>query len=282
MGKRLLPFMIVWGCLVAATAAAQESASVLVLPFDINAPEDFNYLQKDIPKAIERNLAAEGANILEPGASTTPRPITADDQPLRGMGRESGADFVVWGSFTRIGQQFSLDAKIVETFSNTPAEAVYAEGRSIEDLARVVQELTRKLGVLIFKQQTVAGIVVEGNRRIEADAIKRVIRISPGDVYQAQDVSRDLKAIYDMGYFDDIRVEAEEGPQGKTLIFKVKEKPTIRIIRFKGNDVFDEDELTENLSISTGAILNIFKLEQNVQRIKTLYEEKNYHNAKVT
>lgn len=282
MGKRLLPLWIVLGCLAASTAAAQDAARVLVLPFDINAPSELNYLQQDIPKAIERNLTAEGASVLEPEAAAAARPITADPGPLRRMGRDAGADFVIWGSFTRIGQQFSLDARILETFSSAPADGVYAEGGSIEALPGTVEDLTRRLGVFIFRQQTVADVVVEGNRRIEADAIKRIIRISPGDVYQAQDVSRDLKAIYEMGYFDDIRVESEEGPEGRTLIFKVKEKPTIRIIRFKGNDVFDEDELMENLSISTGAILNIFKLEQNVKRIETLYQEKNYHNAEVT
>jgi outer membrane protein insertion porin family len=85
-----------------------------------------------------------------------------------------------------------------------------------------------------------------------------------------------------MGYFEDIRVEAENGPDGKIIIFDVKEKPTIRIIRFKGNRVYDDDEIKENLNIKTGSILNIFKVGSNIKRIEELYKDKNYHNVKIT
>ncbi|MBW1867044.1 MAG: outer membrane protein assembly factor BamA, partial [Deltaproteobacteria bacterium] len=68
---------------------------------------------------------------------------------------------------------------------------------------------------------------------------------------------------------------------GKIVVFKVREKPTIRVIRIKGNRVYDDEEITENLTLKTGAILNIFKLNSNVKRIEELYREKNYHNISV-
>ena len=39
------------------------------------------------------------------------------------------------------------------------------------------------------------------------------------------------------GYFDDIRVEEEEGKTGKIVIFWVKEKQTIRSVKYEGTEV---------------------------------------------
>jgi hypothetical protein len=91
-----------------------------------------------------------------------------------------------------------------------------------------------------------------------------------------------IKAIYSMGYFDDIQAATESGPAGKTVIFKVKEKPTIRVVNIKGNTVYDDEDIKENIDIRTGSILNVFKLNSNVKRIEDLYKDKNYHNVNVS
>jgi outer membrane protein insertion porin family len=129
---------------------------------------------------------------------------------------------------------------------------------------------------------TVTEIRVTGNQRIEADAILRVLETRPGSVYDETRLSKDLEAIYNMGYFDDVRVEVEYGADGNIVIFDVREKPTIREIEFTGNRAIDNEKITENIDISTGSILNIFRIQRNIRIIEALYREKNYHNIKVT
>ena len=70
------------------------------------------------------------------------------------------------------------------------------------------------MGLTIFKREKVVEVVVEGNQRIETDAIRRLIKTKPGDVYLAQNLAEDLKAIYGMGYFDDIQIESQQRPDG--------------------------------------------------------------------
>ena len=144
---------------------------------------------------------------------------------------------------------------------------------------------------LVFLIAAVAGaedavlikqVVVQDNQRIEDDAIFRVTRAKAGDVYDKALLSEDLQAIYNMGWFDDVRVEVEKSPDGNTVIFIVKEKPTIREINFFGNVVIEDEELKENVDISSGSILNIFKIRRNMKSIESLYKEKNYHNVKVS
>jgi outer membrane protein insertion porin family len=84
-----------------------------------------------------------------------------------------------------------------------------------------------------------------------------------------------------MGYFEDIRVESEAGEGGRTIVFHIQEKPTIRRISFSGNQVFKDEKLRENLSISTGSILNIFTVKSNIEQLQVMYKEKNYHNIKI-
>ncbi len=124
-------------------------------------------------------------------------------------------------------------------------------------------------------------ILVHGNQRIEDDAILRVTRAKVGDVFNEALLSEDLQAIYAMGWFDDVRVEVEKTVDGNTVIFIVKEKPTIREINFAGNMVLDDDTLKENVDITSGSILNIFKIRRNIKIIESLYKDKNYHNVKV-
>jgi outer membrane protein insertion porin family len=201
---------------------------------------------------------------------------------VRQFGIRTGVDYVVWGSLTIIGQRYSLDAKMLSSFGKQPPQVFFKEGQRLETLERTVQELTRDVGLKLFRRQKVTTVTVEGNRRIEADAILRVIQTEPGAVFQAKELSEDLKRVYKMGFFDDVRIEAEDGTEGKSVVFKVKEKPTIRKITFEGNDVYDDDEILKNVTLNTGSILNIFRIKENIKRIEDLYKEKNYHTVQVT
>lgn len=281
--KRFLSLLaIALFCAAPGIARSQGPVRVVVLPFQIHTQEDLSYLASEIPSALANQLQAEGAAIVaaDPPPPGPPEQMTPDD--FKKYGIAVGADFVVWGSMTRIGSQFSLDVRMVEPFGDAEPYTAFEEGEKIETLPGMVKTLAGKVGLKIFKQVTITDIRIQGNKRIETDAIDRVIKTAPGDVYSAKDLSADLKAVYAMGYFDDIRIESEDNDRGKSIVFKVKEKPTLRVIRFKGNRVFDDEKLMENLSVSTGSILNAFKLETNVKRIETLYRDKNYHNVRVS
>jgi len=271
-------------CFFPNTARSLETVRVLVLPFELHAVKDLSNMQTEISDMIKRNLKQKGAVILEPGSISglAWEKVAKTNEGIRDFGIKSGADFVIWGSLTWIGQKFSLDAKMIETFGEGSVSVFVKEGRSIENVLGTVEQLVRDISMKLFKREKVAKVLITGNKRIEGDAIKKNIKTKPGEVYFAKDLSQDLKDVYSMGYFEDIRIEAEESPQGKVIIFKIKEKPTIRIIRFKGNKVFKDDEIKDNLSIRTGSILNIFKVSSNIKRIEELYEGKSYHNVKVS
>ncbi len=266
------------------SAAALETVRVLVLPFEIHTQgRDLSYLSQDIPKVVGEYLQAEGAEIVGPKTTDleTLSTLTDDAATLQQAGRQAGADNVIWGSMTRLGNSISLDINMVDTADAEPVFSIYEAGTGMENLRQVVKKASEKLARQLFGQEVITQVRITGNKRIESDAIERVIRVKAGDVLRVSDLSTDVKNIYKMGYFEDIRVEAEQSDGGKTVIFHVTEKATIREISFSGNKVFKDDKLRENLTISTGSILNIFTIKSNIEQLQALYKEKNFHNAKI-
>jgi outer membrane protein insertion porin family len=93
-------------------------------------------------------------------------------------------------------------------------------------------------------QQTIEDIDVTGNRRIPKDTILARVYSRRGDVYDEAALQRDLRSIWNTGYFDDVRIEREQTAKGWTIHIFVREKPTIRTIEYKGlNSVSQSDVL---------------------------------------
>ncbi len=102
-------------CLLTDVAFGQQTVRVIVLPFKIHAQEELSYLQQQIPQAIKTQLEQEGAKVLIiDQESLESRNMQADNlEDIRELSLQIGTDYVVWGSLTWIGQNFSLDAKLL-------------------------------------------------------------------------------------------------------------------------------------------------------------------------
>ena len=285
-------FMIYRTCLIffvfisllTKIAVAQQPPSVVIMPFEIHALEDLSYLEQQVPQAIKTQLEQEGANVLvlETMSIDAWKKLAESTAEIRNIGAETNADYVVWGSLTLLGQNFSLDVKLLASEDGEEPFPYSVEGEGIENLPGSVNELVQELSLKLFKRQKIVQVLISGNNRIEEDAIRRVIKIKEGDLYNLKTITDEVKAIYNMGYFDDIRVEAQNVAGGKTITFRITEKPTVRNIIVKGNTwVFDDDEITEVLTIRKGSILNINTIQSDMRRIEELYKEKNYYNVKV-
>jgi len=284
MSKRSWWTLIILTGLLNGAAFAQQTVRVVILPFEIYAQQDLSYLQKDIPQAIKTQLEQEGANVLIlDRASVESRQIRTDRlEDIRQLSRDVGADYAVWGSLTWIGQNFSLDAKLLAAKGDEKPGLFALEGEGVENLPGTLKNLVNELELKLFKREKIVQVVIKGNERIEEDAIRRVLKVKAGDIFNEKNIDDDLKAIYKMGYFDDIRVEAQTVADGKIVTFIVKEKPTVRNISVEGNTwAYDDEKIMEELTLRKGSILNINTIQNDIRRIEELYKEKNFYNVKV-
>jgi outer membrane protein insertion porin family len=92
--------------------------------------------------------------------------------------------------------------------------------------------------------QIIQDIDITGNRRIPTETVKSRIYTRVGDVYDEAALQRDLRSVWNSGYFEDVRMEREQSAKGWIIHIYVREKPTIRTIDYHGlNSVSQSDVL---------------------------------------
>jgi outer membrane protein insertion porin family len=125
-------------------------------------------------------------------------------------------------------------------------------------------------------------VVVRGNRRIEADAIRARIGTTPGGPYRPSQIAKDVREIYALGFFRNVRVLTEKSPKGgRIVIFEVEENPVVRQISISGNDNVDGEKIRDILTLTMGSALDYPLLFENRARIQALYKAQGYYLAEV-
>jgi outer membrane protein insertion porin family len=130
--------------------------------------------------------------------------------------------------------------------------------------------------------QTIEDIVVRGNGRVESDAIVTIIKSRKGDSFSEAIVKEDMKTLFELGYFSDLRFFKKDQAGGVVLIIQVAEKPAITTISFEGMVEVKEDDLKDKIETKLYTIVNESKLTADLRVIEKQYAEKGFYLARVT
>jgi outer membrane protein insertion porin family len=254
---------------------------IAVFPFAIFSDEDLSALREPLMTMLTNSLKQQGFQPVSAVEELEGKPPTGDAQ-VRQVGGELGGSYALYGSLTKIGEQISLDARVVDVANIRATYPIYVAKTGLENLASAVADLVREVGIRILQKKKIYQIVITGNRRIEDEAIKLVIKSKSGDLYEPARLREDLTGIYRMGYFTDVRVEGEETPQGEVVTFVVTEKPTVERVDIGGADVVSDKDIRTALGTKPYSILQESTLTQDEDKIRGLYRDKGYYNAEVS
>ena len=116
----------------------------------------------------------------------------------------------------------------------------------------------------------IAEVVIRGNRRIEEAEIRTRIQTAPGQPVDPGQIARDVRSIFQQGFYRDVQVFVDESAAGPRVVFEVAENPVVREIAISGNDEIDGDKIKEALTLTTGAPLDYPLLRETVERIAAL------------
>jgi len=133
-----------------------------------------------------------------------------------------------------------------------------------------------------FEKPRIIRVDVEGNKRVAAEDIRAAVSSREGGFYDTAIIAADVRSLYDLGYFDDIRVDRQDDAGGVVITFIVDEKPAISEVVLDGYDEVDEDDILEVMDIEENSILSVPKIKKNVQKIQDLYAEEGHFLAEVT
>ncbi len=136
--------------------------------------------------------------------------------------------------------------------------------------------------VTAYSQEPLVNIIeIKGLKRIEEGALKSRMLQKTGEPLLQEKISDDIKAIYKMGYFDDVKVDIEPFEGGFRVIYIVKEKPTIIKVDFQGNKEFDDAKLNETAPITPGALADITLINDIAVKLRAFYEGEGYYHANI-
>ena len=122
-----------------------------------------------------------------------------------------------------------------------------------------------------------SSIVVEGNRRVEADTIRSYFKLAPGERLDAAKVDSALKALYASGLFQDIHI----GHSGNRLIVTVVEAPVIDRLAFEGNNKIKDEQLQQEIQSKARGTLSRATVQADVQRIIEVYHRNGRFDVQV-
>ena len=80
----------------------------------------------------------------------------------------------------------------------------------------------------------VRDIVIQGNRRTQASTIRFYLKTEIGSPFLPRVLRDDVKRLYALRTFDDIRVTAAELDDGMRIVITVTEKPAVREVSLEG------------------------------------------------
>ena len=126
--------------------------------------------------------------------------------------------------------------------------------------------------------QTASSIVVEGNRRVEADTIRSYFKPGPSGALDAGRVDDGLKALIETGLFQDVQISR---PGGK-IVVTVVENPVIGRIAFEGNKKIKDEQLTTEIQSKPRGTLSRPMVQSDALRIAEIYRRSGRYDVHVT
>jgi outer membrane protein insertion porin family len=127
----------------------------------------------------------------------------------------------------------------------------------------------------------ITDIQITGNKKVETDTIRSKMSIKVGDTFIPSKVRQDVENIYRMGYFSDVKVDAEGYQGGLRLTFNVVERPILASFNFEGNKKLESTKLREKVNLTAYSIYNPSLVEENAEKLRLYYQDEGYYNAQV-
>ncbi|HEY9216034.1 MAG TPA: outer membrane protein assembly factor BamA, partial [Ancylobacter sp.] len=126
--------------------------------------------------------------------------------------------------------------------------------------------------------QTASSIVVEGNRRVDAETIRSYFATQPGQRLDPAKIDEALKALYATGLFADVSISN----RGGRMVVTVVENEVINRVAFEGNKKLKDDQLSSEVQSKPRGAYSKTTVQADTQRIIELYRRSGRYDVRVT
>ena len=125
--------------------------------------------------------------------------------------------------------------------------------------------------------QSASPIVVQGNRRVDAETIRSYFRTSPGQRLDAVAIDEAWKALMGTGLFEDVKIS----PSGGRVVVTVIEAAVINRIQFEGNRQVKDEQLAQEIQSKPRGAFSRQLVRADVQRVIDIYRASGRYDVRV-
>ena len=258
-----------------------DTPKVAILPFQINAGPGQEGLADELPSLLEQRLTSRGIVVIPERVAfdhmRRAKIDTLNIDSARALAVKLGATAAIYGSYSQVGEAFSIDARYVEAGENGLVRPLFVEKGEAIELLPAVEELASRVNNEVKRRELIAEVEVRGTRVLDPDVVLMRVNTRKGDVLDINAIDNEVKRIWDLGYFSDVSAAVEPKPDGLHLIYIVQEKPRIESIVVEGNSDIDEDDIIAAMSTRTGAVLNEKLLAEDLLKVREVFRKEGYY-----
>ncbi len=292
---RLLFCLIFIGLTFSRTAAgADKTISVLIVPFEVHSSVNISSERKEILNTIARVVSAKGLSVVGMdllkaeflGSAKT----SLTDAEAMVIAKTAGADFIINGSISMLGKSTNVDWRVLVSETGKVVKYFYKASDRQEDLLKKLKTSAEGLYKVILDSKTevtasgdtLSRVTVKGNQRVGSEAVLKKIKSRSGQVFSVDTVREDIKSIYAMAYFEDVKVDLSRTGFGSELTFIVKEKPFVKKVKLEGLKTITKEDLDPIVTVKEGATLSRALVKEDSERIKEYARSEGLYLAEVT
>ncbi len=159
---------------------------------------------------------------------------------------------------------------------NLPPREAPTPGQGIGVSAEEQQEIAPYFNQILTK------VTIEGNEEIPSEEIHKVLVSKPGLPLTEEDVTRDLQAIYAMGWFYDLSPSFQLVPEGVQVTYHVRENPKFDHLEVEGNTKLSTEQIRQIVRLPKGKMINIRESSRKLNFVEEQYKRDGYILARIT
>ena len=169
---------------------AKDKYTVAVLPFSVHSAENIDYVRQGIGDMLSSRISVSGKlevigkdSLSEALKIIVGREFTPAD--VYAFGKKVNADFVIWGSISKIGNSLSIDGKMIDIAANKPALNITAQCPTMDEVIPKITDFAQRITTHILgtSPQTVS------NQPVAAKEVIVPLPLSPQTAREAEIIS---------------------------------------------------------------------------------------------
>ena len=130
-------------------------------------------------------------------------------------------------------------------------------------------------------EKRIVQVDVKGAKTIAKETVLAKVQTKPGSPYLDHVVSEDIRRIFSLGYFTNVKADVEDVAEGLRLVFVVTEKPAVAQVLVQGNRTLATKKLLELFGLRAGELYDPRKVKEGIDQIKAEYARKGFSNVEI-